>query len=115
MAAQLIAAHNAAMECYRRAMHGEQTFEGRRENLAQANKLSRTYATIYQLSMCRSRRYRAAHTYARIKKSCSCRLLNCTSCKVTVLFASNLMTVSAPTCWLASKTAWGVANTALSN
>jgi hypothetical protein len=39
MAAQLIAAHNAAMECYRRAMIGEQTFEGRRENLAQANKL----------------------------------------------------------------------------
>ena len=30
MAAQLIAAHNAAMECYRRAMIGEQTFEGRR-------------------------------------------------------------------------------------
>jgi hypothetical protein len=44
MAAQLLAAHNAAMECYRRAMIGEQTFEGRRENLSQANKLSRTYA-----------------------------------------------------------------------
>src|SRR5262245_14237150 len=29
MAAQLIAAHNASMECYRRAMLGEQTFEGR--------------------------------------------------------------------------------------
>jgi hypothetical protein len=29
MAAQLIAAHNAAMESYRRAMIGEQTFEGR--------------------------------------------------------------------------------------
>jgi hypothetical protein len=28
MAAQLVAAHNAAMECYRRAMIGEQTFEG---------------------------------------------------------------------------------------
>jgi hypothetical protein len=26
MAAQLLAAHNAAMECYRRAMIGEQTF-----------------------------------------------------------------------------------------
>jgi hypothetical protein len=38
MVAQLLAAHNAAMECYRRAMIGEQTFEGRRENLAQANK-----------------------------------------------------------------------------
>ena len=46
MAAQLVAAHNAAMECYRRAMIGEQSFEGRRENLAQANKLSRTYATL---------------------------------------------------------------------
>ncbi len=48
MAAQLIAAHSAAMECYRRAMHSEQTFEGRRENLAQANKLSRTYATLLE-------------------------------------------------------------------
>jgi hypothetical protein len=48
MAAQLIAAHNAAMECYRRAMHGEQTFEGRRENLNQANKLSRTFATLLE-------------------------------------------------------------------
>jgi hypothetical protein len=48
MAAQLIAAHNATMECYRRAMHSEQTFEGRRENLTQANKLSRTYATLLE-------------------------------------------------------------------
>src|SRR3954462_4243807 len=48
MAAQLIAAHNAAMECYRRAMLGEQTFEGRRENLAQANKLSRTHAALLE-------------------------------------------------------------------
>jgi hypothetical protein len=46
IAAQLLAAHNAAMECYRRAMIGEQTFEGRRENLGQANKLSRTYAVL---------------------------------------------------------------------
>jgi hypothetical protein len=46
IAAQLIAAHNAAMECYRRAMLGEQTFEGRRENLSHANKLSRTYAVL---------------------------------------------------------------------
>jgi hypothetical protein len=46
MAAQLIAAHNAAMECYRRAMIGDQTFEGRRENLNQANKLSRTWVTL---------------------------------------------------------------------
>jgi hypothetical protein len=46
MAAQLIAAHSAAMECYRRGMLGEQTFEGRRENLNQANKLSRTFAVL---------------------------------------------------------------------
>ena len=31
-----------------RAMFGEQTFEGRRENLGQANKLSRTYATLLE-------------------------------------------------------------------
>jgi ATP-dependent Clp protease adapter protein ClpS len=48
IAAQLIAAHNAAMECYRRAMHSEQTFEGRRENLNQANKLSRSYAVLLE-------------------------------------------------------------------
>jgi len=46
MAAQMLAAHNAAMECYRRAMIGEQTFEARRENLSQANKLCRTYALL---------------------------------------------------------------------
>ena len=48
VAAQLIAAHNAAMECYRRAMIGEQTFEGRREALNQANKLSRTWASLLE-------------------------------------------------------------------
>jgi hypothetical protein len=46
IAAQLLAAHNAAMECYRRAMIAEQTFEGRSDNLSQANKLSRTYAVL---------------------------------------------------------------------
>jgi hypothetical protein len=55
IAAQLIAAHNAAMECYRRAMLGEQTFEGRRENLSQANKLSRTYAVLLDQSPPRQR------------------------------------------------------------
>jgi hypothetical protein len=45
---ELIAAHNAAMECYGRAMIGEQTFEGRRENLNQANKLSRSYAVLLE-------------------------------------------------------------------
>ena len=48
LVAQLIAAHNAAMECHRRAMLSEQTFEGRRENLNQANRLSRTYATLLE-------------------------------------------------------------------
>ena len=48
IAAQLVACHNASMECYRRAMIGEQTFEGRRENLNQANKLSRTWATLLE-------------------------------------------------------------------
>jgi len=43
LAAQMVAAHSATMECHRRAMNREQTFEGRRENLNQANKLSRTY------------------------------------------------------------------------
>lgn len=46
IAAQLVAAHNAAMERYRRAMIGHQTFEGWRENLSQANKLSRPYAML---------------------------------------------------------------------
>jgi hypothetical protein len=45
---QLIACHNAAMECYRRAMIAEQTFESWRENLTQANKLSRTYAVLVE-------------------------------------------------------------------
>jgi hypothetical protein len=35
IAAQLLAAHNATMECYRRAMLPEHTFAGRNENLNQ--------------------------------------------------------------------------------
>jgi Ni/Co efflux regulator RcnB len=31
-----------------RPARGDQTFEGRRENLSQANKLSRTYATLLE-------------------------------------------------------------------
>jgi hypothetical protein len=46
IASQLLAAHNASMECYRRARLVEQTFEGYRENLNQANKLGRTYAVL---------------------------------------------------------------------
>src|SRR5579864_5261976 len=37
---QLIACHNAVMECYRRAMLSGQTFAGRHESLNQAAKLS---------------------------------------------------------------------------
>src|SRR4051812_23901855 len=48
MAAQLIAAHNAVMESYRRAMIPDQTLEGWREALNQANKLSRTYAALVE-------------------------------------------------------------------
>ena len=48
MAAQPIAVHIAAMECYRRAMVEGQTLEGRRESLAQASGLSRTYATLLE-------------------------------------------------------------------
>jgi hypothetical protein len=33
LAAQMVATHSAAMECYRRAMLPDQTFEGCRENL----------------------------------------------------------------------------------
>lgn len=46
IAAQLVACHNASMECYRRAALGDQTFEGKQENLNQANKLSRSYTVL---------------------------------------------------------------------
>ena len=39
---------SAAMECYRRAMISEQSSEGRKECLTQANKLSRTYTTLLE-------------------------------------------------------------------
>ncbi|MEH2565672.1 hypothetical protein [Bradyrhizobium sp. AZCC 2289] len=48
LAAQMIGAHNAAMECHRRAMLPEQPFVGRSEALSQANKLSRTFATLLE-------------------------------------------------------------------
>ena len=46
IAAQLVACHNASMECYRRAMIREQSFECRREALSQANRLSRSYTVL---------------------------------------------------------------------
>ncbi len=49
IAAQLLAAHHAAMECYRRAIRpGEQSLEVWKETLNQANKLSRTYANLLE-------------------------------------------------------------------
>jgi hypothetical protein len=48
LAAQAMAAHHAAMECYRRAMLPEQSLEAWKEQLNQANKLSRTYATLLE-------------------------------------------------------------------
>jgi len=44
LAAQMVACHSAAMDCYRRAMLPEQTSEGRKMNLNFATKLTRTYA-----------------------------------------------------------------------
>jgi hypothetical protein len=48
IAAQLVACHSAAMECYRRAALREQGFEPWREQLNQANKLSRTCAKLLE-------------------------------------------------------------------
>lgn len=45
-AAQLVALHNAAMECARRAMIPEQTADGCKLNLDGANKCSRTFAVL---------------------------------------------------------------------
>jgi hypothetical protein len=48
IAAQLIAAHSAVMECHRRATIADQSFEGRRDNLSLANKLSRAFAMLLE-------------------------------------------------------------------
>lgn len=48
LAAQLLATHYAAMECYRRSMIPNQTFEGRSEALKHAGKLSRTFAALLE-------------------------------------------------------------------
>jgi hypothetical protein len=44
LVAQMVALHNAAMECFRRAMIKEQPHAGRQQNLSFANKLARSYA-----------------------------------------------------------------------
>jgi hypothetical protein len=46
LAAQMVAAHAAVMECYRRAMIPDQTFAGRESSLKHAAKLSRVYADL---------------------------------------------------------------------
>jgi len=48
ISAQLIACHIAAMECYRRAMLPDISFDTRHGNLNSANKLSRTYSTLLE-------------------------------------------------------------------
>ena len=44
--AQMIACHSAAMECYRRAMLPEQSFEVWQVQVGAAGKLSRTYVGV---------------------------------------------------------------------
>ena len=46
LAAQMVATHNAAMECYRRAMLPEQPLETWQARLNQANKLVRSFAAL---------------------------------------------------------------------
>ena len=46
LAAQLVATHEAAMECFRRAMLPEQTFEGRQLALKHGDKLVRSFAAL---------------------------------------------------------------------
>lgn len=48
LALQMVATHQAAMECYRRAMIKDQTFEGRQAALNQGSKLSRTHAALLE-------------------------------------------------------------------
>jgi len=44
LATQMVATHNAALECLRRSQMDNQTFEGRDQNLKHATKLLATYA-----------------------------------------------------------------------
>jgi len=48
LAAQMVAVHEAAMECLRRAMLDGQSLEGRQANLGQAGKLTRSYAVLLE-------------------------------------------------------------------
>jgi hypothetical protein len=48
LSGQIIATHEAAMECYRRAALPGQTFEGRQASLSQASKLVRACAMLVE-------------------------------------------------------------------
>jgi hypothetical protein len=48
IAAQIVATHIATMACHQRASQVDQTFEGWRECLNQASKLSRSYAALVE-------------------------------------------------------------------
>ena len=48
LATQMVATHQASMECFRRVMLKDQSFEGREFNLNQANKLCRTHAALLE-------------------------------------------------------------------
>lgn len=47
-AAQLVATHSSVMECFRRAMLPDQSFEGRQMALSYGNKLVRSYALLVE-------------------------------------------------------------------
>jgi hypothetical protein len=46
IASQMLACHDATMECYAHALNSYVTSSLRREHLSQANKRSRTYAVL---------------------------------------------------------------------
>jgi hypothetical protein len=48
LAAQMVAVHEASMECFRRAALSEQTFAGRELGLKYGEKLARTYAALVE-------------------------------------------------------------------
>jgi hypothetical protein len=48
LAAQMVATHDAAMQCYRRASAADQTFAGRDMALRHAGKLARSYAALVE-------------------------------------------------------------------
>jgi len=66
--AQLIAIHHAAMECYRRAAINGQSFDGWRESLNQASKLSRTFAALSRSPRSPARQGATAHH----SRACPC-------------------------------------------